>query len=109
MSQRSSTLSLKVVVLKVTPMNTVDVCARVQLKNILFPTDFSLAANEAAPYAAELARHYGANLHALHVRPPVINLMTPPETWDGLEEAAEIEGEQQKRKLLGMFAEIEPD
>ena len=41
----------------------------IQLKNILYATDFSATANAAAPYAAELTKHYGARLYALHVRP----------------------------------------
>ena len=32
----------------------IDTQIRIQLKNVLFPTDFSLAANAALPYAAEI-------------------------------------------------------
>jgi len=81
----------------------------VQLKNILYMTDFSPAADAAAPYAAELAKRYGAKLHSLHVRPPVINPTTPPETWKGLEEAAEIVAERNKRDLLHRFAGVQTE
>lgn len=38
-----------------------------QPKKILFPTDFSDAAERALPYAAQLARGFDAELHILHV------------------------------------------
>jgi universal stress protein family protein len=49
-------------------MRTIDARVRVQLKSILFCTDFSQAADSAFPYAAELARHFGSKLYALSVR-----------------------------------------
>ena len=55
-----------------------DTRIHVQLKNILFPTDFSSAANAALPYAAEIARRYGAKLYAVHVLPSDAYAMTPP-------------------------------
>lgn len=90
-------------------MKMLDVRHRIQLNNILFTTDFSLAANAAAPYAAELARRYGAKLYALQVRPPVVNPMTPSATWRGLEEAAKAEDEQHRKELLGTFTGIRPE
>jgi nucleotide-binding universal stress UspA family protein len=38
-----------------------------QVKKILFPTDFSEGSEVAAPYALDLAKHYGARLYLLHV------------------------------------------
>ncbi|MBN2288451.1 MAG: universal stress protein, partial [Candidatus Glassbacteria bacterium] len=38
-----------------------------QIKNILFPTDFSEYSKKALPYALSLASRYGATLHVLHV------------------------------------------
>jgi nucleotide-binding universal stress UspA family protein len=49
-------------------MKAVQSRARLSLKNILFCTDLSSDADIALPYAAELARHFGARLLALHVR-----------------------------------------
>jgi len=37
------------------------------VKKILFPTDFSEGSDNALPYAADMARHYGAKLYLLHV------------------------------------------
>jgi nucleotide-binding universal stress UspA family protein len=39
------------------------------LRNVLFATDFSAASMRALPYAASLARQYGAKLHVSHVVP----------------------------------------
>ncbi|MCX7913478.1 MAG: universal stress protein [Thermodesulfovibrionales bacterium] len=38
-----------------------------QIKRILFPTDFSEGALNALPYAVEMAKAYGAKLYLLHV------------------------------------------
>jgi nucleotide-binding universal stress UspA family protein len=90
-------------------VKALDVRTRIQLKNILFATDFSRASRAAVPFAAELAKRYGAKLYALHVKPPAVNPMTPPETWRGLEEAARIEGEQQRQELCKSFAGIQAE
>lgn len=37
------------------------------VKKILFPTDFSEGSYNALPYAADMAKHYGAKLYLLHV------------------------------------------
>lgn len=90
-------------------MKTLDVRARLQLKNILFATDFSPAADAAIPYAAELSKHYGAKLFALHVRPPAVGPLIPPESWPQVEKVAKIEAEQQKRELLNSFSLVRPE
>jgi nucleotide-binding universal stress UspA family protein len=41
------------------------------IRQILFPTDYSEASRAAGDLAAELARHFHARLHVLHVVPPV--------------------------------------
>ena len=38
-----------------------------EIKKILFPTDFSEGALSALPYAVELAKKYGAKLYMLHI------------------------------------------
>lgn len=37
------------------------------VKKILFPTDFSEGSDNALPYAADMVKHYGAKLYLLHV------------------------------------------
>ena len=83
--------------------------SRVEFKNILFATDFSSAASAAVPFAAELTKRYGAKLYALYVRPPVVNPMTPPLTWGGLEEAAAVEDARHEKELANAFSGIQPE
>lgn len=63
--------------------------ARISLKDILFPTDFSPASESALPFALELARIYGARVHVAHVILPephshVLSprVSEPGTTWD---------------------------
>jgi len=49
-------------------MKAVQSLARITFKNILFCTDFSATSEIALPYAAEVARHFGAKLFGFHVR-----------------------------------------
>jgi nucleotide-binding universal stress UspA family protein len=79
---------------------------RTQIKNILFATDFSPAATAAIPYAREIARHFGADLHALHVRPPIVSPVTSPFSWAVEREAAQVADHEHRTALLGAFAEI---
>jgi nucleotide-binding universal stress UspA family protein len=51
-------------------MATTPQVARISLKNILFTTDFSPAANSAMPFALTLARIYGSAIELVHVIPP---------------------------------------
>jgi universal stress protein A len=54
------------------------------VRQILFPTDYSDISANAGRTAAQLARHFGACLHVLHVIPPV----TDPGSPDALPTAA---------------------
>jgi nucleotide-binding universal stress UspA family protein len=75
-------------------------------RNILFATDFSPAAAQAIPYVKEFAKHYDANLVAMHVRTPVVSPMAEPATWDVYLEAAKAEDAQHRERLLEAFAGI---
>lgn len=50
-------------------MPTAPQVARISLKNILFPTDFSQMSSVALPFALTLARVYGSTLFVAHVLP----------------------------------------
>ncbi len=63
---------------------------RVMFRNILLASDYSASANLAMPYAAGMARSFGAKLYAMHVQEP-INYALPPGTWQGLELTREME------------------
>ena len=74
-------------------------------RNILFATDFSFAAAHAIPYVQRIAKHYDANVVALHVRPPAVNPMTQPTYWPD-EETVRRENEVLRQQLLDTFAGI---
>ncbi|HXJ07145.1 MAG TPA: universal stress protein [Candidatus Acidoferrum sp.] len=78
----------------------------VGFRNILFATDFSTAAASAIPYVKRIARHYEANLVVLHAHPPVVNPMTPPETWTADAAAEEARDQRHREELLSIFAGI---
>jgi len=50
-------------------MPTLTAPTRVKLQNILFATDFSPSAQTVLSHALDLARHYGAAVHTVHVLP----------------------------------------
>lgn len=79
---------------------------RVEIRNILYATDFSPMAEVAAAYAAELARRYGAKVFALHVRPLQSYGMAPPESWPALQEASEFQAKEQAAHLDGLFRNV---
>jgi len=60
----------------------------IQLKNILYPTDFSEPSELALPFATALARRYDATIHALHVLTPIV---TPESGMSGIAVQAEVE------------------
>jgi len=78
----------------------------VGFRNILFATDFSRSANQAIPYVQKLAKHYDAELVALHVRVPVVNPMTEPATWPVYLEAAKALDHEHREELLHTFSGI---
>ena len=41
------------------------------VRTVVFPTDFSECSRRAGEQAANVARHFGARLHVIHVDPPV--------------------------------------
>jgi nucleotide-binding universal stress UspA family protein len=90
-------------------MRSLERRTRIEIKNVLFPTDFSPAANAAIPYATEIVTRFGAKLHALHVRPPFVNPMSEPAAWPGLERAAKAELDAQTQALRAAFPGIKPE
>ncbi len=87
-------------------MNAPATKARVSLKNILFATDFSPAAESALPYATGLAKQYGGKVHALHVRLPATYPVVGPEAMPQIIEAAEEQAKSEARQLHEMLAGV---
>ncbi len=91
-------------------MNATATKTRISLKNILFATDFSPAAEAALPYAIGLAQRYGGTVHALHVRfpatYPVVGPEAMPQVMQAAEEQAKIEAQQLHQMLTGIPHEV---
>lgn len=91
-------------------MNATGTKTRVSLKNILFATDFSPAAEAALPYAIGLATRYGGTVHGLHVRfpatYPVVGPEAMPQVLEAAEEQAKIEAQQLHQMLAGVPHEV---
>lgn len=86
--------------------NTVTLETRdVELKKILFATDFSSYSNAALPYALAIANQYGAELYAAHVVSTDSYLFATPETWPAVieyqEEQKQIAAARLEESLRG--------
>jgi nucleotide-binding universal stress UspA family protein len=80
---------------------------RMIFKNILLASDYSASANLAMPYAAGMARSFGATLYAMHVQEP-INYALPPETWQSVELTRDMEKQFLVEAIRRDFPEIQP-
>jgi nucleotide-binding universal stress UspA family protein len=87
-------------------MNAVATKARISLKNILFATDFSPAAETALPYAVGLAKQYGAKVHGLHVRFPATYPIVGPEAIPQVIEAAEEQAKFEAKQMHEMLETV---
>ena len=91
-------------------MNATETKTRISLKNILYATDFSPAAEAALPYAIGLAKRYGAKVHGFHVRHPATYPIVGPEGFEKVIEAAhelaKIEAKQLHTMLAGVPHEV---
>lgn len=80
---------------------------RLVFRNILLASDYSASANLAMPYAAGMARSFGATLYAMHVQEP-INYALPPGTWQGLALTRDIEEQFLFEAIRRDFPEVRP-
>jgi nucleotide-binding universal stress UspA family protein len=72
---------------------------RITLKNILFATDFSQAADAAVPIAIEIAQRYGARVYGVHVNRFDDYTAAAPNAWAAMAEAAERENKEDAGRL----------
>ena len=84
-----------------------DTQKRVIFRNILLASDYSASANLAMPYAAGMARSFGATLYAMHVEEP-INYALPPATWQGVELTRDMEKQFLSEAIRRDFPEVQP-
>jgi nucleotide-binding universal stress UspA family protein len=87
-------------------MTIAEASTRITLKNILFATDFSPAANVAFQYAGDLAQRFGAKLYALHVKEPP-NYALSSESFPTDDESCENQTLELRKTLLSKFPGLE--
>jgi nucleotide-binding universal stress UspA family protein len=87
-------------------MKAAEARTRIALKNILFATDFSPAAEAALPYALGLAKQYGAKVHGLHVRFPATYPIVGPEAMPQIIEAAEEQAKFEAQQMHELLAAV---
>ncbi len=70
------------------------------MKNLLFPTDFSKAAEHALQFAVNLAKANNSSIHILHVYPsPYIDPYMSPETIGAIIHESQTQGELQLKNI----------
>ncbi len=88
-------------------MQAVQARTRITLKNILFATDFSQAADAAAPIAIQIARRYEAKVYGVHVNRFDDYTGAAPNAWAAMAEAAEKETKEDAGRLNEQLQGIE--
>jgi nucleotide-binding universal stress UspA family protein len=88
-------------------MQAVQARTRITLKNILFATDFSQAAEAAAPIAIQIAKRYGAKVYGVHVNRFDDYTGVAPNAWAAMAEAAEKETKEDAGRLNEQLQGIE--
>lgn len=88
-------------------MKAVEARTRITLKNILFATDFSEAADAAASIALEIARRYGAKVYGVHVNRFGDYTGVAPNAWAAMAEAAEKENQEDGARLNEQLQSVE--
>src|SRR5215470_12097561 len=82
---------------------------RVQFKNVLFATDFSNAAAAALPFAAQIAKSFGAKLLAVHAKTPENYALPTPEVCTACNTQLEEDTADLRRNLYNRFPSVESE
>jgi nucleotide-binding universal stress UspA family protein len=90
-------------------MKAVAVQTRIQLKNVVFATDFSNAAVAALPFAAEIAQRFGAKLFAVHAKTPENYALAATEIWLAANAEVARQTKELKETLHEQFPSVESD
>jgi nucleotide-binding universal stress UspA family protein len=85
-------------------MSVVETGSQISLKNILFLTDFSGPSEAALPFAAAIARGYGATVYSLYVFTPPSYVYTTPDLTVAAIEAEEENAKAEMRLVESQFA-----
>ena len=90
-------------------MKAVAVQNRIQIRNILYATDFSHAAATALPFAAELARRFDAKLFAVHAKTLEDYALPATEIWPSANAQLEENTVELRRTLYNRFPSVESE
>jgi nucleotide-binding universal stress UspA family protein len=82
---------------------------KIALKNILFLTDFSEPSEAALPFAAAVARHYGAKVYALNVVVPAAYVSTSPDLASTMIEAVEENAKLSMNRVQACFGGVDKE
>ena len=82
---------------------------RIQLNNIIFATDFSTAAEAALPFAARIARSFGAKLFAVHAKMPENYALPSTEVWPAAIAQLEEKKVELTRNMYNRFPSVESE
>src|ERR1700740_3248575 len=82
----------------------VPVIPAIEIKSILYATDFSEASTAALPVLAALAHRYGSHVFAAHICAPGSYPMVPPQVVSVLDRKQERETKAEMEKLLAFPA-----
>ncbi len=85
-------------------MTPVKSSTRIEIRNILYLTDFSQPSEAALPFAAAVAREYGAKIYAFHVLIPAVYTYTTPETAAAALDAQEDDAQANMQRVNAQFA-----
>ncbi len=88
-------------------MQAVQAITRITVRNILFATDFSQAADAAAPIAIQIAKRYGAKVYGVHVNRFDDYTAAAPNAWAAMAEAAEKETKEDAGRLNEQLQGVE--
>lgn len=82
---------------------------RVQIKNVIFATDFSKAAAAALPFAVRIAKSFGAKLFAVHAKTPENYALPTPEVLPAANAQLEEYTVELRRDLYNRFPSVESE
>src|SRR5215467_13709049 len=82
---------------------------RVQIKNIVFATDFSDVAAAALPFAGQIAKKFGANLFAVHAKAPANYALPSTEVWPAAVTELEEGRVELTRNLYNRYPSVESE
>ncbi len=89
-------------------MKTLDIQHGIQLKSMLYLTDFSKPAKAAAESARALAKAYGAKLTVLNVYPPTVSVEGASPEWYGLQKTIDARNEENRKEVEVAFRGFKP-